>query len=87
MIERGYSERMVKTQILKARGESSDSLLKRGNTRTSESKLTFNITYYRAFQNVKSILEELQVLLTKERKKCLPRVSGFFLSNSKIPKW
>ena len=69
MIERGYSERMVKTQILKARRESSDSLLKRGNTRTSES-------------NVKSILEELQVLLTKEQKKCLPEVSGFFLFNS-----
>ena len=73
MIERGYSERMVKTQILKARGESSDSLLKRGNTRTSES-------------NVKSILEELQVLLTKEQKNVFLRFLGsFFLIV--IPKW
>ena len=37
---------MVRAQILKARGESRDSLLERGNTRTSESKITFSITYY-----------------------------------------
>ena len=70
-MERGYSERMVRTQILKARGESRNSLLERGNTKTSDSKLTFNITYYQAFQNVRSILEELQTLLApdKEHKK------------------
>ena len=66
-MERGYSERMVRTQILKARGESRDSLLERGNTRTSESKLTFNITYYPAFQNVRSILQELQILLAPDK--------------------
>ena len=49
LMERGYSERIVRTQILKARDESRDSLLERGSTRTSESKLTFNITYYPAF--------------------------------------
>ena len=49
-MERGYSERMVRMQILKARGESRDSLLERGNTKTSNSKLTFNITYYPAFK-------------------------------------
>ena len=32
LIERDYSERIVRTQILKARGESSDSLLEQGNT-------------------------------------------------------
>ena len=70
-MERGYSERMVRMQILKARGESRDSLLERGNTKTSDSKLTFNITYYPAFQNVRSMLEELQILLApdKEHKK------------------
>ena len=67
LMERGYSERMVRTQILKARGESRDSLLERGNTKTSDSKLTFNITYYPAFQNVRSILEELQILLAPDK--------------------
>ena len=54
-MERGYSEKLVRTQILKARGESRVSLLERGNTRTSDSKLTFNITYCPAFQNVRRI--------------------------------
>ena len=51
LIESGYSEKLVRTQILKTRGESRVSLLDRGNT--SESKLTFNITYCPAFQNVR----------------------------------
>ena len=67
---------MVRTQILKARSQSGDNLLERGNTRTSKSKLTFNITYYSTFQNVRSILEELQVLVApyKEHKKDFPEV-------------
>ena len=85
LMERGYSERMVRTQILKARGESRDSLLERGNTKTSDSKLTFNITYYPAFQNVRSILEELQILLApdKEHKKVFPEVSIVGFQNGK----
>ena len=84
-MERGYSERMVRTQILKARGESRDSLLERGNTKTSDSKLTFNITYYPAFQNVRSILEELQILLApdKEHKKVFPEVPIVGFRNGK----
>ena len=62
LMERDYSERIVRTQILKARRESSDRLLEQGNTKTSEGKITFNITYYPAFQKVRSILEELQIL-------------------------
>ena len=66
-MERGYSERMVRTQILKARGESRDILRERENTKTSDSKLSFNIAYYPAFQNVRSILEELQILLAPDK--------------------
>ena len=66
-MERGYSERMVRTQILKRRGESRDTLLERANSRTSESKLTFNITRYPAFQNVRSTVEELQILLAPDK--------------------
>ena len=62
---------MVRMRILKARGESRDSLFEEGNTRTSENKLTFNITYDPTFQTVRRILEELQILLApdKEHKK------------------
>ena len=40
---------MVRTQILKARGASRNNRLERGITRTSERKLTFDITYYPVF--------------------------------------
>ena len=75
---------MTRTQKLKARGESRDSLLEQGNTRTSKSKLTFNITYYTAFQNVRSILEELQILLArdKELEKVFPEVPIVVFQNA-----
>ena len=72
---------MVSSQKLKTRGESRDSLLERVNTITSDSKLTFNITYDPAFQNTRSILQELQIFLVpdKERKNVFPEVpmTGF----------
>ena len=85
VIERGYNVRMVRTQILKSRGESTNSLLERGNTRTCESKLTFNITYYPAFQNVRSLLQELQILLApdEENKKIFPKVPIVGFRNGK----
>ena len=88
LMERGYSERMVRTQMLKARGGSRDSLLERGNTKTSDSKLTFNITYYPAFQNVRSILEELEIFLArdKEHKKVFPEVPVVRFRNGKTLK-
>ena len=46
LIERGYSEREVWKQILRARGFSRDSLLDRENTREGQNKITFNLTYY-----------------------------------------
>ena len=55
LMERGCSERMVRTQILKTSSESRDSLLEWGNTRTFESKLTFSIIYYPPFQNGRSM--------------------------------
>ena len=55
-----------------------DRLLERVNTRTSESKLTFNIIYYPAFQSVRNILRELQILLAqdKEHKKVFPKINN-----------
>ena len=62
--ERGYSEREVGKQVLRATSFSRDSLLDRESTRDEQSKITFNLTYYPAFQNVKKILAELHLLLT-----------------------
>ena len=33
----------------------------------TEQKLTFNITYYPVFQNVRAIMEELHILLTPNK--------------------
>ena len=66
LIERGYSEREVRKQILMARGFSRDSLLDRENIRDEQNKITFNLTYYPVFQNVKKILAELHLLLTPD---------------------
>ena len=78
-------DRIVRTQILKPRGESRDNLLKQGDTKTSESKLTFNIIYYPASHNVRSILEDLQILLVldKEHKKVFPEVPIVRFRNGK----
>ena len=66
LIERGYSEREVRKQILRARGFSRDSLLDRENIREKQNIITFNLTYYPVFQNVKKILAELHLLLTPD---------------------
>ena len=53
----------------------------REKTETFEPKLTFNITYYPVFQNIRNILQELHLLLApdKKHKKVFPdvRVAGF----------
>ena len=51
----------------------------------SEKKLTFNITYYPAFQNVRNIIEKLHMLFTpnKEHKKAFPDVPLVGFRNGK----
>ena len=54
----------------------------------SEIKMTLNITYYTAFQNVRSIMEELHILLTpnKEHKETFPNVPVIGFRNEKCLK-
>ena len=76
LIERGYNEKMIRKQILRAREHSRNDLLEKEKPQMSEQKLTFNITCYPAFQNVRAIMEELHILLTPniEHNKVLPNV-------------
>ena len=50
-----------------------------------ENKLTFNKTYYPTFQNIKTILKELQILLApdKEHQKVFPNVPIVGFRNGK----
>ena len=97
-MERGYNEKMIRKQILSAREYSRNDLLEKEKQQMPEKKLTFNITYYPAFQHVRRIMEELHILLTpnKEHRKVFPDVPvvGFrngkslkdYLVRAKLPK-
>ena len=50
---KGCNEKMISKQILRAREHLRSDLLEREKPQMSEQKLTFNITYYPAFQNYK----------------------------------
>ena len=59
-MERGYNKKMMRKQVLSAREHSRNDLLEEEKKQMSEN--TFNITYYTAFKNVRSIMEELHIL-------------------------
>ena len=84
-MERGYNGKMIRNQVLRAREHSRKDLLERGKAKTSERRLTINITYYPAFQNIRKILQELHLLLAsdKEHKKVFPDVSVVGFRNGK----
>ena len=84
-MERGYYGKVIKKQILTAREDSRKDLLEREKAETSKPKLTFNITYYPVFQNIRNILQELHLLLApdKEHKKVFPNVPVVGIRNGK----
>ena len=62
-MERDYNEKLIRKLILRAREHSRNDLLERGKPQMAEKKLTFNITFYLTFQNVRDIMEELHIFL------------------------
>ena len=84
-MERGCNTKMIRKQILRAREHCRKDLLEREKTETSEPKLTFTITYYPVFQNIRNILQELHLLLgpDKEHKKVFPDVPVVGFRNGK----
>ena len=66
LLDRGYSSKLVRNQVLKARKFSREDLL--NSTKTPQSrKLTINITYHPAFSKLKNILKTIHLLLTPDR--------------------
>ena len=76
---------MIHKQILRALEQSRNDLHEREKQQMSKQKLTFSITYYPAFQNVRAIMEELHMLLTpnKEHKKVFPNALVIGFQNGK----
>ena len=66
ILKRGYSEKLVRDQILKARKFDRMELLNRAPKENKPAPLTFNITYHPAFSRLKSILEKIHLLLTPD---------------------
>ena len=87
-MERGYNEKMIRKQILRAQEHSRKAFLEREKAETSEPRLTFNITYYPVFQNIRNILQELHLLLVpdKDHKKVFPDVPVVGFCNGKSHK-
>ena len=67
LMERGHNEKMIRKQILRACEHSRNDLLEREKQQMSEQKLTFSMTHYPVFQNVRAIMEELHILLTPNK--------------------
>ena len=61
--ERGYSEKLVHKEILKARSQSRETLLDKEKMSRNDDRVTFNITHYPVFKNIRIILEELHILI------------------------
>ena len=85
LMGRGYNGKMIRKQILRAQKHSRKDLLEREKTETSVPRLTFNITCYPVFQNMRKILQELHLLLApdKEHKKVSPDVPVIGFRNGK----
>ena len=54
LLERGYSSKLVRKEILRTRKISRNELLGKEKNQGNVSKLTFNITYYPVFRHLKS---------------------------------
>ena len=85
-MERDNNEKIMQKQILRAREHSRNDLLQREKHQMPEQKITFNITYHPAYQNVRSVMEELHFWLipNKEHKKIFSNetLKGFWNGKS-----
>ena len=64
--ERGYSDKLIRQQVLKARQFPREGLLYKENNNIKKDTLTFNITYHPAFAKIKNILNNIHLLLTPD---------------------
>ena len=85
LLERGYSSKLVRKEILRARKIPRNELLDKEKSQGNDSKLTFNVTYYPVFRHLKNQLKELHVILAcvEAHKKVFPEVPIIGSNNNK----
>ena len=62
-----WKEKKVRKQVLRGRAICRDDLLNREQTLQEKTQVTFNLTYYSVFKDVRKILKELHLLLTPDQ--------------------
>ena len=65
--DRGYSDKLVRKQILQARKVTRTEALNNNNNRKSIDKPVLNITYYPVFAKLKDVLKSIHILLTPDK--------------------
>ena len=83
--KRGYNEKMVRGEVLRARALPRNELLNRPPRVVKDNLLTFNISYYPQFRKLKEILKETHILLTpnEEHKRVFTDVPIVGFKNNK----
>ena len=66
LTERGYSEKFVRKDILKARALTRETLFDKEKVLKHDDRVTFNITRYPNFKNIRNVFKELQNLLAPD---------------------
>ena len=66
LLERGYSEKMVRKKILRARDIPREATSEKVNNLEKQNKITFNTTYHPVLQDVREILQELHLTLASD---------------------
>ena len=69
---------MVRKQVLRTCEHSRETLIEKVKSESNQKKLTFNISYYPVFQNIRNILEELHIVLTPDQENIVP---GYVFQN------
>ena len=74
--DRGYNEKVIMLQILKARKFTREDLLNQDSKTKGRNKLVFNFTYHPAYSKLKHILSNINLLLTPDaqHRKVFPKV-------------
>ena len=75
----------MRKQVLRGRAFCRDDILNRERTLQEKTQVTFNLTYYPVFKDVRKILKELQLLLTRDQahKKVFSEVPVIGFKNAK----
>ena len=67
LIQRGYSAKLVRKQVIKARRYKRSQLLDKKEKEQEPTKLVLNITYHPTFARLKNLLNYIHLLLTPDK--------------------